>query len=160
MTQQMTLMSLHTSSTSRKSHEATSSHTSVISKAFTPFWRSFNVISCTMILHATEWSKLLQLSNLLKNHLKTSKILQHGLKECIHEVLCHFNIIWFDFIPPAAKQELPVIVKLQTLFRKRKHTVGLKIPLECSILNFRPFQRRLAQNAKVVFSARKSRSFQ
>ena len=43
---------------SKKSHEAASSHISVIPKAFTPFWRSFNIISCAMTLQASNFLKI------------------------------------------------------------------------------------------------------
>ena len=55
-----------------------------------------------------------------------------------------FNIIWPDLTPPATKWDLPMIVGLETLFHKTKHTVGLKIPLEGSISKYMLFRHHLA----------------
>lgn len=92
LTPKMSLMPLYTSSTSKKSHKAASSHISVISKPFTPFWRSFNVISRVVIFLLIEWAKLLQASNLLKIIQKLQDPSQQP-EECTHQVPGHFSII-------------------------------------------------------------------
>ena len=60
----------------------------------------------------------------------------------------HFNIIWPNVTPPTSKQDLPTVVKLDTMFRKTEHTIGLKIPLKGFTSNSMPFGNHLAPNAK------------
>ena len=76
---------------------------------------------------------------------KNCNVLQNNQKRGTHEVSGLFNIIWPNFTPPAAEQELPAAMKPDTLTHKTEHTAGLKMPLTGFTSSFKPFRHRLAQ---------------
>ncbi|WP_440998363.1 hypothetical protein, partial [Cysteiniphilum litorale] len=45
---------------------------------------------------------------------KNCKVTQNSQKRGTHEVSGHFNIIWPNFTPPAARQELPAATAPKT----------------------------------------------
>ena len=102
-----------------------------------------------MKLHPIATAMLLQASNLVRIIQKLN-ILQNSHKKNTHEVSGHLGIILPNFTLPATKQELSVPVKLETLIHKKKHIVGLKMPLEGSTSNLMPFRHCLTQKTKVA----------
>ena len=95
--------------------------------------------------HPTTNSQSCFKHQILSESNKNCKILQNNHKKSTHEVSGNFNIIWPNFTLPTAEQKLPMTVKPKTLTQEIEHTVGLKMPLEGSTSNFRPFRHRLAQ---------------
>ncbi|XXG42009.1 hypothetical protein AAC387_Pa01g2364 [Persea americana] len=68
---------------------------------------------------------------------KNCKILQNSQKNSTHEVSGHFNIIWPNFNPPMAEQELPTATVSKTSNLRSGPMDGLKIPPKGSMSNFK-----------------------
>ncbi|RWR92132.1 putative histone h2a.5 [Cinnamomum micranthum f. kanehirae] len=74
---------------------------------------------------------------------KNCKILQSSQKKGTHEVSGHFDVIWPNFTPPTARQELPAAIVSKTSKLRSELTDGLRIPPKDPMPNFKSNGQRL-----------------
>ncbi|RWR84925.1 serine/threonine-protein phosphatase 7 long form [Cinnamomum micranthum f. kanehirae] len=74
---------------------------------------------------------------------KNCKILQSSQKKGTHGVSGHFDVIWPNFTPPTARQELPAATVSKTSKLRSEPTDGLRIPPKAPLPNFKSNGQRL-----------------
>ncbi|XXG68795.1 hypothetical protein AAC387_Pa06g1802 [Persea americana] len=74
---------------------------------------------------------------------KNCKIPQNRQKKGTHEVLGHFNIVWPNFNPPTAEQELPAVTVSKTSNLRSEPMDGLKILPKDPTSNIKSNRHRL-----------------
>lgn len=115
-------------STSKKLHEVTSSHTSVIFKAFKSLPRSFNIFFMIGDSSCDQLGGNYFRHQIFSQSPGQLKIIYYSLEKCPCQASGCSSIVWSNFTMLAAKQALLVIAMLKTLFPKTEDTVDLKLP--------------------------------